>query len=264
MLTEAKGQFDILLLTVKYNVMREMTNKVSFTTNVLFMMLNNSTFIIQWIILFHLKKEIGGYGMREIMLLWALAASSYGFAHIFFHRAFSLSELITEGKLDAFLVQPKNVLLSVISSTTSPPAMGDLLYGFVLVFFTGISVRRLFLFTLFTITGGLLYTAFAVAAGSLSFWITRGDLLAVNLTNTMINFSTYPDGIFKGVIKVALYTLIPIGFYIYLPVKVILLPKLLSLLWVLLAVTIVTGIAFFLFYKGLRRYSSGNLMSARI
>ncbi len=111
MLTEVKSEIQILLLTVRYNIMREMTNKAAFITNVLFMMLNNSTFIIQWAVLFHLKKEIGGYGMKEIILLWALAASSYGFAHIFFHKAFSLSDLITEGKLDAFLVQPKKCVI---------------------------------------------------------------------------------------------------------------------------------------------------------
>lgn len=264
MLMEAKGQFTILLLTVKYNIMREMTNKAAFTTNVLFMMLNNSTFIIQWMVLFHLKKEIGGYGMKEIMLLWALAASSYGLAHIFFHRAFNLSELITEGKLDAFLVQPKNVLLSVISSATNPPAAGDLLYGCVLILFTGISVRKYLLFILFTVTGGLIYTAFAVITGSLSFWITKGDLIAINLTNTMVNFSTYPDGIFKGLVKALVYILIPIGFYIYLPVRVILGFNPFYLFLVLLAAAAVISIAFVLFYKGLRRYSSGNLMSARI
>lgn len=264
MLTEVKGEFQILLLTVRYNIMREMTNKTAFITNVLFMMLNNSTFIIQWAVLFHLKKEIGGYGMKEIMLLWALAASSYGFAHIFFHRAFGLSELITEGKLDAFLVQPKSVLLAVISSATSPPAMGDLLYGYVLIFFTGITLGKFLLFTLFTITGGFLYTAFAVIAGSVSFWITRGDLIAANLTSTMVNFSTYPDGIFKGLIKVLVYTLIPIGFYIYLPVSIILHWNLIYLGLVFLATVLIIGIAFAVFYKGLRRYSSGNLMSARV
>jgi len=264
MLTEVKSEIQLLLLTVRYNIMREMTNKAAFTTNVLFMMLNNSTFIIQWAVLFHLKKEIGGYGMKEIILLWALAASSYGFAHIFFHKAFSLSDLITEGKLDAFLVQPKSVLLSVISSSTSPPAMGDLLYGFVLIFFTGITPLKFMLFTLFTITGGLLYSAFAVITGSISFWITRGDLIAMNLTNTMVNFSTYPDGIFKGLIKVLVYTLIPIGFYIYLPVSILLHLNLIYLGLVFLVTVIIINIAFAVFYKGLKRYSSGNLMSARV
>lgn len=264
MLTAVKNQGSLLLTTVKYNIMREMTNRTAFIMNVLFMMLNNSTFIIQWMVILHLKKEIGGYGIREIMTLWALSASAYGFAHIFFHRAFSLSELITEGKLDAFLVQPKNVLVSAITSTTSISAIGDLAYGFVLIFFTGISLRKFLLFTLFTITGGFIFTAFAVIAGSLSFWIVRGDYIAGNLTGIMVNFSTYPDGIFKGAVKVMLFTIIPIGFYNYLPVKTMIdfqLPYLLGILFVAMFIVL---LAFLVFHKGLKRYSSGNLMSARI
>lgn len=264
MLTVVKNQIAILFLTVKYNVMREMTNRTSFAMNVLFMILNNSTFIIQWLVLFELKRNIGGYALKDILMLWALAASAYGFAHIFFHRAFSMSELITDGKLDAFLVQPKDVLLSVISSQTSTPAIGDLVYGFVLICFTGFSIGKLLLFTLFTVTGGLLYTAFAVLTGSLSFWITKGDLIAGNLSSTMVNFSTYPDGIFKGIIKVLLFTLIPIGFYIYLPVRIMLHFNIVLLLSVIAVTAFIIYMAFLLFNKGLKKYSSGNLMSARI
>ncbi len=86
----------------------------------------------------------------------------------------------------------------------------------------------------------------------------------MNLTNTMVNFSTYPDGIFKGLIKVLVYTLIPIGFYIYLPVSILLHLNLIYLGLVFLVTVIIINIAFAVFYKGLRRYSSGNLMSARV
>ena len=47
MLTAVKKELRICLLSVKYNIMREMLNKVSFLTNVLFMMFNNATFIIK-------------------------------------------------------------------------------------------------------------------------------------------------------------------------------------------------------------------------
>ncbi|MDF2485437.1 MAG: hypothetical protein K0R46_1605, partial [Herbinix sp.] len=40
MLTAAKNQLRVILLSLKYNIMREMTNRVSFLTNVLFMILN--------------------------------------------------------------------------------------------------------------------------------------------------------------------------------------------------------------------------------
>ena len=47
MLTAVKNQVRVCVLSVKYNIMREMLNKVTFLTNILFMMLNNATFIVQ-------------------------------------------------------------------------------------------------------------------------------------------------------------------------------------------------------------------------
>jgi ABC-2 type transport system permease protein len=244
--------------------MREMTNRVTFLTNVGFMILNNATFIIQWLLLFQLKENIGGYDLNDVMVLWGFAASTYGFAHIFFHRAFMLSELIMNGKLDSFLVQPKNVLLSIISSSTSCSAIGDLIYGYMIIVIFRFSFVNLLLFTYLSIMGGIVLSAFAVITGSISFWIIRGDMLAENLNNTVINFSTYPDGIFKGVIRFLLYTIVPVGFVVYLPLQVILHFNLTSLLALTGFTSFLTLLAFFIFYKGLKRYTSSSLMSARM
>ena len=65
MLTAVKNQVRVCVLSVKYNIMREMLNKVTFLTNILFMMLNNATFIVQWVILLRLKDNVGGYKMEE-------------------------------------------------------------------------------------------------------------------------------------------------------------------------------------------------------
>ena len=72
MLTVVKNQTRVCLLSLKYNIMREMVNKVTFLMNIIFMMLNNACILIQWFILFRLREEIGGYTMREIMMLWGL------------------------------------------------------------------------------------------------------------------------------------------------------------------------------------------------
>ena len=54
MSTAVKNQLRVCLLAIKYNIMREMLNRVTFLTNIGFMILNNATFILQWIILFHI------------------------------------------------------------------------------------------------------------------------------------------------------------------------------------------------------------------
>lgn len=264
MLTAVKNQFRVILLSVKYNIMREMTNRVTFLTNVLFMVLNNSTFLIQWLLLFHLKSDIGGYAFSEIMVLWGLAASTYGLSHVLFQRAFKLPALILQGKLDSFLVQPKNVLLGIITSATNSSAIGDLVYGYLVIILFKFSIGNLLLFTLFTLLGALIMAAFAVATGSLSFWIVRADLLSENLNNVIINFGTYPDSIFKNGVRLLLYTIVPVGFVIYLPMHIILNFDFMATLGVIVFTLAISLLATFLFYRGLKRYTSSNLMSARM
>jgi len=264
MLMEVKNQIKVILLSIKYNIMRQMINKVTFVTNVGFMILNNASFIIQWIILFSLKDDIGGYTIKQVVLLWGIAAGTYGLSNILFYKAFDLSELIINGKLDTFLVQPKNVLLSVITSDSSISAIGDLIYGYICLLIYGITIENFLLFTLFIITGTIIISALASILGSLSFWIVRGDMISDSIINTMINVATYPGSIFKNGVKIILYTIIPVGIVNYLPADTIIKFNITNVIVIIAFAIFVTIVAFVIFDKGLKRYSSSNLMSSRI
>ena len=67
MLVEVKNEIKIMLLSVKYNIMRQMVNKTTFLTSILVMLLNNASFILQWIVLFSIKDDVGGYTLRQIV-----------------------------------------------------------------------------------------------------------------------------------------------------------------------------------------------------
>ena len=264
MLTEVKNQLKVTVLSIKYGLMREMLNKVTFVSNVVFMILNNATFIIQWIVLYSLKDNVGGYTFKQILLLWGLAASTFGVAHFLFKRAFGLSNIINTGKLDSYLVQPKNVLLSAITSDVEPSALGDFIYGLIMLFIYGFTFKNFVLFTVFSITGGLIMASVAVILASLSFWISKSDAIAEKGNSMLTSFGTYPDGIFKGFVKLILFTLIPIGFINYIPVR-LLTNFNLGYFFLVIAVTIIiVMLAFLIFYRGLKRYSSSNLMIARV
>ena len=152
MLTEAKNQFKVTKLSIKYSIMREMLNKASFLSNIFFMILNNSSMVVQWIVLFSLKDNFGGYTFKQVLLLWGMAAGVYGIAHFFFERAFDLSGVINSGKLDAYIVQPKNILISVITSGVQVSAIGDVIFSYIMYFIYGFSIKGIMLFTLFIVT----------------------------------------------------------------------------------------------------------------
>ena len=63
----------------------------------------------------------------------------------------------------------------------------------------------------------------------------------------MINFATYPGTIFKGAVKIILYTLIPVGISNYLPLSVILEIDLMNFMLVIGFTFAITVLAFFIF-----------------
>ena len=139
-----------------------------------------------------------------------------------------------------------------------------MLYGFIMLFIYGFSIKSFLLFTLFTICGALTTTAVSIIFSSLTFWFGKIDIITNTVNNLMTSFATYPDGIFKGTIKILFYTIIPIGFVNYLPVKIITNFNIFYLLIVILIAILFITIAFVVFYKGLEKYSSSNLMNVRV
>lgn len=264
MLTAVKNQFKVTYLSLKYSLMRELLNKASFISSMFFMILNNSCMVAQWVVLFSLKDEFGGYGFKDIILLWGLAAGTYGVAHAFFSKSFHLSDTIVSGKLDAYIVQPKSILIGAVTSQIVPSAFGDIVFAYIACLIYSINIKVILLFTLFSITGGIILVSFAIILNSLSFWFKNTDLIADTGTSAAIFFATYPDGIFHGLTKWILFTIIPVGIANYIPIRVIINSSLELLLLNILICLIFIILAFVIFYRGLKRYSSGNLMSARV
>ena len=176
----------------------------------------------------------------------------------------SISETIINGKLDAYLVQPKDVLLSAITGDVGVSALGDLLYGYIMLFIYGITLKNALMFTLFSVCGGLILVSIGVILGSLSFWFRKSDMISDTGNSIMVNFASYPSGIFKGVAKVLLYTILPVGVYCFMPVDVIRNFNIYDFFIIIVTSITFIDLAYVVFYKGLKRYSSSNLMISRI
>lgn len=264
MLTEVKNQIKIVFLSTKYAIEREMLNKFTFISNIIFMVLNNASMIIQWIIIYSLKDNVGGYTFRQILLLWGLAAGTFGFSHFFFKSAYDLSDSINAGKLDNYLIQPKNVLLSCITDSVEVSAIGDIIYAYIMLLLYGITPTSFILFTYFSIMGSFILTSIAIITASLSFWFGKVEVFSNTINSMMINFGTYPEGIFKGLVKILFYTVLPLGFVNYLPIQIITEFNLNYFLITIFFTIIIIYLTFTIFYKGLKRYSSSNLMNVRM
>ena len=264
MLTEVRKHFKLIFMCFKYNLIKSMDNKAAFIGQVFGMILNDAMMIVQWIILFSLRDNIGGYGFNDILMLWGLAAAIFGITHAFFNSSTKLSNLIMHGKLDAFLVQPKDTLIYASASDMSVSALGDILFGLLVLIFVKASIITSILFVFFAITGSMIYTSISIIYNSLSFFIGNAEDFAYSMESAQLSVSTYPDGIFSDKVRWIFMTIIPVAFSVYMPMKVLTEGNYILILIITAFAVSISIVAYIVFYKGLKKYNSGNLMVARI
>jgi len=143
-------------------------------------------------------------------------------------------------------------------------AWGDVLFGLgvylALVRPSPLALAEFFLLSLVSTT---VLVSYAIVANSLVFWLGNAEGISSQLLNALLLFSTYPSALFSGAVKVLLYTVVPAGFVVYLPVQL-----LREWSWPLAGAlcAVAAGsvlLATAVFYAGLRRYESGNLLAMR-
>jgi ABC-2 type transport system permease protein len=265
MLTEVKKSLRLIGYYFKFNISSVMEYRVSFLLQSFGMILNNSAFIFFWWILFNNVSSIGGYGFKDEMLLWAISSTSYGICFVVFGNVNQITRMILNGELDTYLLQPKDPLVNIACSKTIVSAWGDTLYGVILFFILrGFDFKGFLLFLLFCITGALMFACVLVTFHSLSFYAGNVEALSQLATEFLITFGIYPEGIFNNAVKYILYTVIPVGFMVYFPARVINGFSPLLLLGVCGAALVWIIIAYSLFYHGLKKYESGNLIISRL
>lgn len=262
---EVKNNLKLIFSYFKLNLKKEWKYKTSFFMQILMMILNDFFFIIQWVIIFSLVDNIGGYGFNETMLLWSISAGGFGISHAFFGGAWNIKDIVYDGKLDVYLTQPKNTLINVACSATDISALGDIIYAFVVLIIIGAPWYYYLLVVPAIILSGLLLVSVYIVFISLCFYIKRGEAAAKMVEGTVIKAANYPPAIFNTIVKGIFFTIIPTFFYALVPVQYFLLSF--NIWWILIFVAVVSNwicLAFFCFNRGLRKYNSGSLMGGRL
>jgi len=74
----------------------------------------------------------------------------------------------------------------------------------------------------------LVFIACGIVFFSLAFWLGKVETVARQLWELLITFSLYPEPLFGGMLRLALFTVLPAGFVGYLPARVVHAPSLLD------------------------------------
>jgi len=250
----------------KLNLASALEYRASFFTQAFGMALSNSSFIFFWWVAFgQIGGTIAGYSFRDVLYIWAIASSGFGAAHILFANVTTLTKLIVTGELDTYLLQPCNVLMNILCAKTSLPAYGDFLYGFVImfIFYSGNPMAWMW-FLWGVLLCGLLITAVNLAAHTFSFYWGEASLIGQLATEFMINFSIYPEKIYAPAVRAIMYSLIPAGIAVHVPLRLFTRFSWGTALCALGSAILYGAACGFFFYKGLKRYESGNAIVTRL
>lgn len=257
-------QVRFVLEQLRVNILSTMEYRVSFLTQVVFMFLNDVMLLFFWWVLFTRFETVAGWQQRDIFLLYAMFAGTFGVAYTIFGNASRLSTIIAEGQLDYYLALPKDVWLNVLISRSSASTIGDFVFGVTLcTMLFGFSAKVLFAVLCMCIAA-VVYTSFVTIVHCLSFYMGNAEQIASVLAEAVLNFGLYPISIFSITIRVLLFTVVPVGFISYVPVSLVR-----EFSWPVFGLLVaVAALAVWLsrkvFYAGLRRYESGNLVAPRM
>ena len=237
----------------------------AFWLTVLAMVVNDGVWLAFWWLYFSRFPVIHGWRLEDVAALWAIGASALGIVQGFAGNLTRLARLIMQGDLDVYLSLPKPALPHLLLSRVNVASLGDVLFGpLVFLVFLHPSLPRLGLFLLAVVLAGAIFLAFLLLLHTLAFFLGRADLLADQVTISMITFSTYPSPIFQGGLRLVLFTLLPAGFIDTMPVSILRSPDPRFIAGAAAFALFLCFVALLAWRQGLRRYASGNLFQARL
>jgi len=253
--------FSALGLAIRASI----SQRGAFLIEAFFMLANNLIFLMIWWVFFHQFKDIAGWTMRDLIALNAIGMGGYGLALVCFGGARFIGKIIISGDLDPFMTQPKNILVNLLASKSLPKGWGNILTTIILIFIGGFtSPFSILVIAVGMVCGCLMFTSIAIIAQSTAFWLGPIDTVAKKYCDCLFLFSVYPSNIYSGMLQVVMFTLLPAGIIGFLPVEL-----LRDFTWTKLIVLLSSAITFFIlafvvFFRGLKRYESGNQFGMRL
>jgi ABC-2 type transport system permease protein len=256
-MVHASNRLGFVSALVKTNLKATIALRGAFVLQVVFMALNNFTFFVFWWALMRRVPSLRGWQLGDIELLFGVVAVAFGSTVTIAGGVRHLGRFIDEGELDTLLTQPRSVLAYAIGLRSQPSGVGDFVSGIAFIAMSGqVSWHTVPALLVAVLCSTLVFVACGVIFSSLAFWLGRIDSVARQLWDLVVTFSLYPEPLFGGILRLALFTVLPAGFVGYLPVRVVHAPTLPEIVLMAGGSAAYLALAVLVFERGLRRYTS--------
>ena len=215
-------------------------------------------------IVFARLHALGGWGLPEIVFLYAMTLHSMALYRLFFQGVRDTGFLILSGSFDLLLTKPRSPILLLFCRRSNLNGLSDFIAALALQILTAHQMQfdwtfaRILQWAAFIVCGNALMVSIMLTQAACCFWLVRFTALH-DLVMALREFTYYPLSIYGWPLRVLLYTLVPLGFATYVPAGVLLGRPEFSGVW-LLAPFLAAGAALLLsvavFHLGLRFYRS--------
>jgi ABC-2 type transport system permease protein len=250
-----------VLALMKALIQDSTANRASFLMTVLMMFANNVVYFTMWAIYFYNFPTLNGWTLADYATMQGVICFGVGYVFFLFGGSWNIARLIVSGELDSYLGRPRSPLLPLLMHECRVASGGDMLSAFVLWMALGRhGVADLPLLLLISLAAGAIFVAVMIAVQSLAFWIGGISAAADNLFEVFLTLSLYPQNVQGVGMKIVLFTAIPAAYIGLLPVQIMR-----DFSWSMLAAVLTAAIfyvwlAVVIFNRGLRSYTSGNIL----
>jgi ABC-2 type transport system permease protein len=237
-------------------------------TQIIGMILNNSCFLIAWLLFFNYFGTVNGWSATDYVGMMGMNALVYGLVFTFVVGLMDIPRHVDAGSLDSFLTKPTSVLGNLASSKVDVTTFGDLIFGLSLVvwyaFHIDVGFGSLLMFLLAMTSACVIFFCFAaLLPNMLAFYVFDSEKLSRYAGILFLDAGLYPTGILHGPLRVVLLVGVPSLLFAAIPIDVM---RGLRWEWVGLGALVATfwlAVTLWLFKRSLRKYESANLIGAR-
>lgn len=264
MITNLDNYLRLAFTYFRLNLTAQLEYRGAFLSLIAATVIDNTMWVVFWNLFFTRFPILQGWNIKDVITIWALSSVGFGLANAFYGNMMYLAGIIAQGQLDVWMLYPRTLLPHILLGRMNATAWGNTIFGYtVYLAFIRPDLKHCLLFMGLSFSVAMVFIGFSISVGSLSFYLGNAVGLAEQLHFAMFTVSTYPAILFEGFAKLLLYTLIPAGFITYFPIQALRELSFVQAIFAIVGAFCVFTVGFTVFYHGLHRYESGNLMEMR-
>lgn len=220
---ERTGTAAIYRRVIASRLRGQLAYRASFALDLLAQCLGQAIELVAILVVFTQVNALGGFSAGEVVLIFGLAACSFGLADLCVGQVERLPHYIRTGEFDVMLLRPLGTLPQLLSADVALKRFGRVLVGLAAYGWALSRLElpwtpgRLLVAMTAPLVGGVILGSLWVAANAVSFWVVDGQEVA-NAVTYGSNFATsYPITVYGPWLRRLMCFAVPGAFVAYFP-----------------------------------------------